>query len=473
LELTNNISELKALVLELLQRVSKLEKENIELKKENIELKKENSELKARLNLNSKNSSKPPSTDGLRKKPAFEKPKNGKHGGQEDHKGKTLKMVEKPDNIVVGCVEKCGCGKNLSSQPFEVVGRRQVFEIPEPKLIVTEHQNIQVVCPVCAKVHQSGFPQGVNAQTQYGNKARAFVTLLNNEAKLSFEKTQTIFYDLFGYQINESTLIRANEICYENLEQTQALIQQQILSSPTAHSDESGIRVKGKLNWLHVTSTELFTYFFVHPKRGKQAIESEKSILGNFYGWLVHDCWSSYFGLTHSKHAICGAHLLRELQGLIENDSLWAADFKAFLLQVYHKPIEIRLQKQAEIEQNYDLLLTRGFSHEPEPVKTGKKGKFKRTKGRNLLERLQKYKSAVLAFAFNAEVPFTNNLAERDIRPIKVKQKISGSFRTEVGAQHYARIAGFISTVRKNKLNVFKELCNVFSGYSFLTLKTY
>jgi transposase len=209
----------------------------------------------------------------------------------------------------------------------------------------------------------------------------------------------------------------------------------------------------------------------VHPKRGKEAIESDSPILRRFLGWLVHDCWSSYFNLTQPNHAVCGAHLLRELQSLIENQSRWAVPFKALLLEIYHQPFEQRLENRQEIEQKYDNLLEQAQEEEPPPIKTGKRGRYKRTKGRNLLERLQKFKPAVLAFAFNNEVPFTNNQAERDIRPIKVKQKISGGFRTFMGSEHYARIAGFISTTRKHKLNVFKELCNAFEGNTFLTLE--
>jgi len=465
LEIPDNILELKALVLQLMRQISELERRNSELEREN-------SELKIRLNMNSQNSSKPPTTDGLKKKPAFPRGKNSKQGGQFDHNGKTLKMVESPDKVVVIRPETCQCGADISNQPFQILAKRQEFEIPIPKLDITEFQTVEVVCPCCGKKHKSEFPEGINAQAQYGIKAKAFVTLLNNEAKLSFEKTQTIFCDMYGYKINEGTINTANETCYKNLEVTENIIQENILNSPTAHSDESGIRVNGRLHWLHVTSTGLFTYLFVHKKRGKQAIESEKSILSRFFGWLVHDCWSSYFNLTHLKHAICGAHLLRELQGLLENNSKWAKEFKEFLLETYHTQIEIRKERQKEIEEKYDLILSQADIEEPQPIKTGKRGKLKSTKGRNLFIRLQKFKPAVLAFAFNEEVPFTNNQAERDVRPVKVKQKISGSFRTETGAEHYARIAGFISTVRKNGFNVFEELCNVFKGDSFLRTKT-
>jgi transposase len=464
LSIPDDILALKSLVHVLLDKISKLEAENTSLKAEN-------SELKARLNLDSHNSSKPPSSDGLHKKPAFPKERKGQQGGQENHKGNTLEMVKEPDHIVICKPEKCNCGQELLLQPMSIIARRQVFDLPKPRLEITEYQIAQTTCPICGQLHKGEFPSNVNAQAQYGAGVKALAVLLNTEYKLPFEKVQSLFQDLFGYAINEGTVITANTICYENLAKIEALIQEKIVNSPTVHSDESGIRCNGKLHWLHVASTPFFTYLFVHSKRGKEAIESETSILNRFFGWLVHDCWSSYFNLPHLKHAVCGAHLLRELEGLIENQSQWANLFKPFLLEIYNTAFEERLMKRTEIEQKYDNILEVAQKEEPEPIKTGKKGKYKRTKGRNLLERLQKFKPAVLAFAFNEEVPFTNNQAERDIRPIKVKQKISGCFRTFKGAEHYARIAGFISTARKNKLNVFKELCDVFNGYNFLTIK--
>lgn len=463
-----NILELKVLVNVLLDKIAFLESTILKLEAENAALKAENAELKVRLNSNSQNSSKPPSSDGLRKKPAFPIGKNGTRGGQQNHKGSTLEMVEKSDHVVICKPRRCICGQDLSDQPISVIGRRQVFDLPEPRLEITEYQVAQVICPVCGKLHRGEFPSGVNAPTQYGTGVKALTTLLNSEYKVPFEKIQTLFEDLYGYPLNGATIITANATCYDRLAKVETLIQEKIISSQTAHADESGIRCSGKLHWLHVVSTSFFTYLFVHPKRGKQAIEGESSILNRFYGWLVHDCWSSYFNLTHLKHAVCGAHLLRELQALIEGGSQWASSFKAFLLETYYTSLEERLEKRTQTEQRYDQLLQLAKDEEPPPIRIGARGKLKRTKGRNLLERLQKFKPAVLAFAFNPEVPFTNNQAERDVRPVKVKQKISGCFRTLKGADHYARIQGFISTTRKQDHNVFKELCNVFNGNPFL-----
>ena len=458
-----DIFELKALVKILLD---KIQAQEIIISK----LETENAELQSRLNLNSHNSSKPPSTDGLHKKPAFPRESGGKQGGQKAHKGKTLEMVETPDHVILINPERCNCGHDLSREQSTIISRRQEFELPEPRLEVTEYQISRILCPKCGEACQGVFPEGINAPVQYGHRVKSLAVLLNNDCKLPFEKIQCLFHDLYGYPINEGTIASANYACYQNLAQTEKTIQHMLLASPTVHSDESGIRCQGKLHWLHVTSNALYTYLFVHKRRGKEAIESDQSILTRFFGRLVHDCWSSYFNLAQLKHAVCGAHLLRELQALVENSSKWAVDFQSFLFKTYKTSIQDRIANRTAIEMEFDAIIVQAEKEELIPTKTGKKGKLKRTKGRNLLERLHKYKEAVLAFAFDAEVPFTNNQAERDIRPVKVKQKVSGCFRTLTGAESYARIASFISTTRKNKHNVFKELCNVSNGYSFLTI---
>ena len=257
----------------------------------------------------------------------------------------------------------------------------------------------------------------------------------------------------------------------ENLEESEQIIKSKIVGQKVAHADETGVRIAGKLQWLHTATSPLYTYLFVHEKRGTGAIQSNKSILTHYFGWLVHDCWGSYFKLEHLKHAICGAHILRELESLIENQqSKWAKVFKLFLLSVYNMPFEERVKRKELIESRYDRICSLGERAEPPPIKIpGRKGRSKRTKGRNLVERLISKKEAVLAFAFNPEVPFTNNLAERDIRPAKVKQKVSNCFRTFKGAEIYARIEGVMSAVRKNQCNVFSELCTTFERYNFLT----
>lgn len=466
---------------ELNKRISRLEKENkvlrdenALLKTENVLLRAENAELRARLNSDSHNSNKPPSSDGYKKrgiKPAFSKSKNSSQGGQTGHEGKTLRQVEVPDKIEFCSPGTCSCGHGFTKEELELTEKRQVFELPQPRLEITEFQIFKALCPVCGQEQKGVWPQGVNAPVQYGNNAKAFAVLLNVHYRLPYKKVQGLFRDLFGYPINESTISQAGKRCYEKLEESEQLIKSKIVGQKVAHADETGIRTAGKLQWLHAATTLLYTYLFVHEKRGTGAIQSNKSILADYFGWLVHDCWGSYFKLEHLKHALCGAHILRELESLIENNqSKWAKVFKLFLLDLYNMPFEERVKRKETIESRYDLICSLGEKAEPPPTKIpGTKGRSKRSRGRNLVERLISKKEAVLAFAFNPEVPFTNNLAERDIRPAKVKQKISNCFRTFSGAEIYARIEGFISTARKNHQDIFSELCTTFEGHNFIT----
>jgi transposase len=453
---------------------AKLRAENAELRVDNAELRIDNAELRARLDSNSQNSNKPPSSDGYKKKtvkPALPKNKGSSQGGQNGHKGHTLQQVEVPDKIVPCTPGVCTCGHEFESGQLILAEKRQVFDFPKPKLEVTEYQIFKASCPLCGQEQKGVAPEWVNAPTQYGNKVKAFAVLLNVHYKLPFKKIQLLFRDLFGHPINESTTSSAGEKCYDKLEGSEHIIKSKIIEDDVLHADETGLRVEGKLHWLHTATTLLYTYLFVHEKRGSGAIQSDKSILLDYFGWLVHDCWGSYFNLNNPKHAVCGAHILRELQGLTDSGATkWAKIFKSFLLSVYMMPFEERVKRRTHIESRYDRICGFGEKAEPPPVKTaGGRGRCKRTKGRNLVERLIREKDAVLAFAFNKEVPFTNNLAERDIRPAKVKQKISNSFRTFKGAEIYARIEGFISTARKNNRCVFTELSNTFEGHNFIT----
>jgi len=454
-----------------IQQLELTEQENEILRKRISELEQENSDLKSRLNTNSRNSSKPPSSDGYQKKPAFAKPTKGKQGGQKGHQGRTLHQSEHPDKIVNCTPDICSCGHEFTLDQIKLGERRQVYDLPEPRLEVIEYQIHKATCPVCGKICKGMAPEGVNAPVQYGSGVKAYLVLLNVHFNLPFKKIQLLFSDLFGYPINESTIFSAGEQCYKNLDESENIIKSKIYESQVAHADESGLRVNGKLHWLHIATTLLYTYLFIHEKRGAGALESEKSILDKFTGWLVHDCWSSYFRFGNIKHAICGAHILRELEGLIETQKTkWPKTFKAFLMSVFEMPFGERIKRREQINSRYDQICSIAEKSEPAPIKVqGKRGKYKRTKGRNLIERLIKEKDAMLAFAFNENVPFTNNLAERDIRPAKLKQKTSNCFRTITGAKIYARIQGFISTARKHNCNVFTELSTTFAGKNFIT----
>lgn len=470
MEKTSN-STLKSLVEHLLLRVSVLEEENSSLRQENRLLKEENEELRGRLNKTSKNSHKPPSTDGPKKQPALPNKHPRKVGGQKGHTGKTLEMVSEAqvDERIVHHAAQCSCcQRKFEVEDVEsILQKRQVFDLPEPKLEIIEHQLGLISC--CGQTHLGVFPSDVTGPVQYGNRVKAMVSLLNTEYRMPLEKISTLFNDLYEYNINENTIIRATEKCYEALERVENEIKTAITDSEVVHFDETGMRVAGKLHWFHTACTLVLSYIFVHTNRGKLALNDTKSVIKDFFNWAIHDCWSSYFEFSDASHALCNAHILRELYALIEKESVWAKKMSDFLFELYENTQKgtIILSNQAEWKEKYRKICEQAASEEPLPIKNPR-GKPKNSKGRNLLNRLIKHQDAILAFAFHEAIPFTNNLAERDIRHVKVKQKVSMSFRTFHGAEVYARIQGFVMTTRKQKQNTFKELCAILNGQKYL-----
>jgi transposase len=478
LELPEDISSLKALVYQLLERIEKLEADNAQLKAENAalraenaQLREENKELKARLGQTSSNSHRPPSGEGYHKKPALPKESSKKQGGQKGHKGNTLQMVCQPDQVVECKAEVCSCGADLWAVVSRVAESRQVFDLPEPKLAVIEYRRMSCACPQCGAQVSGSFPACVTAPVQYGAGVLALAVLLSNSCQVSYQKISLLLSELFGYCVNTSTLLKANRQVWESLAQSEKVIKGALTNSALAHFDETGLRVEGKLHWLHTCSNEDYCYLFVDSHRGSKALRGENSLLAAFTGWAVHDCLPAYFTFTNCKHSVCGAHLLRELQALIETGSLWAASMKELLLSLYHHSGQgkDKVRFFAYWQKLYEDFCQQGLREEPLP-QTRNKARPKKTKGRNLLDRLLKYKDSVLVFAQHQIVPFTNNQAERDLRPAKGKQKVAGCFRTFSGAATYARIQSFMATCRKQKQSIFLQLKNALNGHTFLTM---
>jgi transposase len=457
MELSDDISVLKGLVTILLGKVEVLETENAALRAENAD-------LRNRLKLNSGNSHKPPSSDGLKKKPGLPRTAGKKSGGQSGHKGKTLEMVAEIDSAELHHAASCSCcGKAFEkSDVVEIAQRRQVFDIPEPRLHVTEHQLGVVVC--CGERHLGSFPAAVSQPVQYGSRIKALSVLLNNDYRIPLEKIEQLMGDLWGCTFNESTVVNANASMYEALEEVEQQIKEEVLASQVAHFDETGMRVAKKLHWFHVASTTLFTYLFVHPQRGGHAFTCAQSLIKDFKNRAVHDCLPIYFTIL-CIHSLCCAHLLRELANLMENNSQWARLMHQFILELYQaseKATVVVPDKQAW-ESRFKKICLLADQEEPPPIK-GKRGKPKNSKGRNLLNRLVDHQDEWLAFAFVENAPFSNNQAERDIRCVKTKQKVATNFQTLTGAQRYARIQSFSSTLRKHSMSVFQNLVNVFDG---------
>jgi transposase len=455
------MAEQQTLIEELLERIAAMEAEIQRLKAENAE-------LRHRLEMNSQNSHKPPSSDGYRKKtvrPAMPKPEKRAPGGKPGHKGKTLRQVEEPDKVHVHLPEACSvCGRAISvEEKHTILGKRQVFDLPEPKLEVCEHRLGQVEC--CGQTQCGQYPAYVRASVQYGPGVRALVTKLSVEHKMPLEQISSLFSDMYRYELNSETVEAALEQGYCLAGPLEASVVEQLKKAEVTHFDETGLRVAGKLQWLHTAGNALYTSLFVHAKRGKEAMLSEKSVLKDFTGRAIHDCLASYFEFSGAKHGLCNAHLVRELQALMEEKSQWAELMRTFLLELHRQTQSQPLDGQAAemARQRYHQILLQADMEEPPPeTKTGK-GRPKNTPGRNLLRRLRQHEEAVLAFAFVEGVPFTNNLAERDLRPAKVKQKVSGCFRTLQGAEVYARLQAIIATCRKQDRNVFAFLRDLFA----------
>ena len=457
----NEIQELKELVGRLLDRIGRLEAENAELKREHAE-------LRRRLGLKSHNSHKPPATDGLSKKPAIPKESGKKNGGQEGHVGKTLRRVENPDEIVVHHAAQCRhCERKFSAADVAtIVQKRQVFDIPLPKIEVTEHQVGEISC--CGERYYGEFPATVKSSVQYGAKIKGMSVMLNNEYRLPLEKVEQLLGEVYGVSFNQSTMMSANAECYEKLAPLENQIKEEVLASETAHFDETGLRIEGQLHWLHVASNNWWTYLFTHSKRGKLALESEPSIIKDYQDWAVHDGWESYFKFENCRHILCNAHLLRELENLKESGSAWGKEMQEYFFKLYKasEKGQKMLTNRAEWETQYQQICARGELEEPLP-ESRKKGRPKNSVGRNLLNRLQKYQTGIMEYAFRDGIPFTNNQAERDIRCVKIKQKISNSFRSQTGANNYARIQGFVSTLKKQTMNILTSLVHVFENQIF------
>jgi transposase len=434
-------------------------------------------ELQSRLNKNSRNSSKPPSSDGLNKpapkslRVSGEKPT----GGQKGHPGRTLCQATQPDIIVVHDVpDQCQvCQRDLA---FSYVGEtRQVFDLPSLRFEVTEHHAMQAICS-CGHLHAGEFPVGVNAAVQYGPRAQAAMVHLNQNHAVSIQRTAALMKDLFGLPLSEATVVNAALAGAQILRPTVQSIGQGAIHSAVVHADESGMRVAKKLHWLHVLATDKLSWIACHPKRGTEAFNA-LALLKQFQGVLVHDGWVPYKALL-CQHALCNAHHLRELTYLLEEQGqAWAGDMIELLTHANHldnvncadgqSPNYNGSKYQSQVRDLrhlYDAILAQAHADNPIALSSGKRGRPKQSKATNLIGRLRDYSDDVWRFMTQPNVPFTNNLAEQTVRMPKVKQKVSGCFRTLQGAQTYCVIRSYAATMQKQGANVFESLVAAFNG---------
>lgn len=430
-------------------------------------------ELERQLKKNSQNSSKPPSSDGYRK-PApqsLRTPSGKKTGGQPGHKGDSLLAVATPDSVVEIPVTRCSCGEDLSHLPVIEVEQRQVFDLPTPRLDVTEYRLAKVCCPSCQTTVTASAPSDVTAPTQYGLRFLSYLAYLHQDQGIPLSRVCQISSDLFEAVVSEGTILRACQIIDQQLapfvEHTRELLKR----SPVVHVDETSLRVNGRHAWCHVASTARLTLLGLHDKRGREGTNA-LGVAPHVEGTLVSDFWAPYLSLP-SKHAFCNAHILRELKAISEFEHhLWASEIAAFLLDLKEKTASRTSlapeEEQKEILRRFQSLLSRGWAEAGRPEPQKGRGRTKGTPAQNLLRRLEEHSRQVLAFAFDPALPFTNNQAEQDLRMIKVRQKVSGGFRTTQGARLFLRLKSYTGTLRKRSRDVWRGLLNAMAGRPFI-----
>jgi transposase len=483
------------------KKIGELERENAELKERIKFLEAQIESLSDQLKKDSHNSSKPPSSDGFKKneRKSTREPSGNKQGGQAGHDGQTLEQTESPDQVDVHKLAQClKCGFSFDpNAKITATEYRQVFDITHPQIYVTEHRAETIECPNCFAMNKANFPPNVSHPVQYGERIIALCSYLSNYQLIPLARVVDFLSEVFGCHLSVATLIAMNEKIYNGLQSFDDAVKEKLTHSPVLHVDESGLRCQGQRQWLHCASTEFMTYYAFHKKRGKEAMDGI-GILPGFRGTLIHDFWTPYLKYSCS-HGLCNEHHLRELIFLIEEKKCaWASHMKRLLLEIKDavdiaktqfnaKSLDIEIV--SKFEEDYKQIINQGIQAELslptgietiiEPFPPGadhsiippkKRGRQKKSKSLNLLNRLKNHQAQALAFMYNFEVPFSNNQAERDIRMIKLRQKISGTFRADQGAMNFCRIRSYISTVRKNGRNVLAAIENVVRGHPFIPI---
>lgn len=447
-----------------------LHQENVTLRRENAALKQKVAELLRRLDKNSSNSSKPPSSDGLKKPPRVFKSLRGRSGkssgGQVGHKGDTLREVDKPDRIERHAATTCRhCKACLTAAMVTREERRQVFDLPQPRLEVTEHRASVYCCLHCNGVTKAAFPDTVAAHVQYGSRVRAAAVYLNVQQLIPEDRVCETMADLFAAaSLCPASVVAWTAKAAEAQAPVVAHIAARVVAAKVRHLDETGFRIGGKTRWLHSTSTAVYTLYRIGETRG----DVPRTMAD---GVIVHDHFKPYYTLRGPLHALCNAHHLRELQALIEIEKeAWAGVMHELLCAANKQvrqakagdAVALAEADRQRIAAAYDAALVMGFDlHEgqaPLVRRPGARGRPPRRTGHNLLLRLRDCKDDVLRFIADFDVPFTNNQAERDIRMMKLRMKISGGFRTLAGAETFATMRSVISTIRKHGINILRAL---------------
>ena len=426
-------------------------------------LRRRNTELEKLVTKDSHNSSRPPSTDPpwAKRTMSLRRPSGRRVGGQPGHAGRTLRLTPKPHRVLTHRPARCRhCSESLAGARGTSVERRQVVELVPAKLRVTEHRAEIVRCSSCGLRTKAGFPSGVSATVQYGPSIMARALYLHDYQLLPYARAAEAMRELFGCAISAGTLSTAVRRCAAGLIETELKIKRGLRRSAVIHADETGLRVNQKLAYVHVASSAHLTHYAADARRGKAAID-EAGILPSYGGTCVHDGWLSYTHYPDCRHALCGAHLLRELtyfEELCEVTKAWAAPLRELLLEMKgvaeREGAQVPAWQVGELTARYDQRVAEGQEAQPPPDVPP----LACRQARNLLRRLERRKAEVLRFLSDPSVPFDNNLAERDLRMVKLRQKVSGCFRTGEGARRFCRIRSYISTTRKQGRGVFAAL---------------
>lgn len=420
-----------------------------------------------RQGLNSKNSSKPPSSDPNRKKsPKKRNSSSRKPGGQPGRKGSQLKPVDNPDEISTLKVDKRTLPKgNYKEDGYE---SRQVIDL-SISMYVTEYR-AQVLVDDQGNRYVANFPEFVNRPVQYGPKAKATSVYMSQYQLIPYNRIEDYFADQVGLNISTGSFFNFNQEAYERLEEFDKIVKLKLIESSRINADETGININGKRLWLHTACNDKWTYFYPHSRRGSEAMD-DIGILSVFTGTLIHDHWKAYYKYN-CLHGLCNAHHIRELEwSATEDNQSWAMTMKEFLIKLNKKVNAadgILTSKQRHYyKKKYQEILNAAENECPPPKnerKKGQRGRIKKSKSRNLLERLIEYADDVLRFMSDINVPFTNNQGENDLRMTKVQQKISGCFRSYEGALIFCRIRSYLITCRKHDVDASDALECLFSG---------
>lgn len=445
------------------------------------ELEAEVTRLRHQAQTDSHTSSKPPSTDQSRRRrhTSSRRRRSGRSsGGQQGHPGHTLSPTDMPDHVVLHSLTRCAhCGEDLSGVEAEGCQHRQVVNLPPIRVEVTDHQAETKRCPQCQTTSTAAFPPGVESPVQYGERLKGLLVYLHQYQLLPYHRSCELIQDLCGQSVSEGTLSNANAQCHETLAPVEQAIIQYLREAYVVNFDETSLFEQGERRWMHSASTPEATYYFPHEKRGKDGSDAA-GVLPEFHGRAVHDHWAPYLKYQDMEHAFCNAHHLRELDRAVEqDDAQWAERMRDLLCQINARVEEAKTQGLSRLPRGearlfyewYCSILFDAYAQETadiagdaQPPPSGTRRK--QSKEKNLRDRLYRYAFETLAFMYDFRVPFDNNLAERDIRMTKVKQKISGGFRSSQGLEQFCRIRGFISTIKKQGGNVLEALRASFQG---------